>query len=89
MSKISSYRRRYWDLSLAFKGEGPLCYCIDIEELFQTLGVVHMVDKWRLFIDSSQTSLKAVLLHVGNKKPPSKLHTLFSKKNLKTIIKSC
>jgi len=25
---------------------------------------------WRLFIDSSKTSLKAVLLHNGNIKPP-------------------
>ena len=67
--KVSYYRKRNWDLSLVFKVEGSLCYCHDIEELFQTLGIVHIVNKWRLFIDSSKRSLKAVLLHIGNKKP--------------------
>ena len=67
--KVSYYRKRNWDLSSTFKVEGPLCYCHDIEELFQILGIVHIVNKWRLFIDSSKRSLKAVLLHIGNKKP--------------------
>ena len=67
--KVSYYRKRNWDLSSAFKVEGPLCYCHDIEELFQTLGIVHIVNEWRLFIDSSKRSLKAVLLHIANKKP--------------------
>ena len=40
-----------------------------MEELFQTLGVVHIVKEWRAFIDSSKRSLKAVLLHIKNKKP--------------------
>ena len=67
--QVSYYRKRNWDLSLVFKVEGPLCYCHDIEELFQTLSIVHIVNEWRLFIDSSKRSLKAVLLHIGNKKP--------------------
>ena len=67
--KVSYYRKRNWDLSSAFKIEGPLCYCHDIEELFQTVGIVHMVNEWRLFIDSSKKSLKALLVHIGNKKP--------------------
>ena len=67
--KVSYYRKRNWELSSALKVEGPLCHCHDIEELFQTLGIVHIVNKWRLFIDSSKRSLKAVLLHIGNKKP--------------------
>ena len=73
--KVSYYRKRNWDLSSAFKVEGPLCYCHDIEELFQTLGIVNIVNEWRLFIDSLKRSLKAVLLHIGNKNPPSLLHT--------------
>ena len=67
--KVSYYRKHNRDLSLAFKVERPLCYYHDMEELFQTLGVVHIVNKWRLFIDSSKRSLKEVLLHIGNKKP--------------------
>ena len=65
--KVRYYRKRNWDLSLAFKVEGPLCYCHDIEELLQTVGIVHIVNEWRLFIDSSNRSLKAVLLHIENK----------------------
>ena len=33
------------------------------------LGCEHNPVDWRLFIDSSKTSLKAVLLHNGNTKP--------------------
>ena len=67
--KVSYYRKRNRDLSSAFKIERPPCYCHDMEELFQTLGVVHIVKEWRAFIDSSKRSLKAVLLHIGNKIP--------------------
>ena len=67
--KVSCYRKHNRDLSLAFKVERPLCYCHDMEELFQTLGVVHIVKECRAFIDSSKRSLKAVLLHIRNKKP--------------------
>ena len=35
----------------------------------QSLGYEDISDKWRLFIDSSKTSLKTVLLHNGNTKP--------------------
>ena len=66
--KGSYYRKRDRDLSSTFKVEGPLCCCHDIEEPFQTLGIVHIVNEWRLFIDSSKRSLKAVL-HIENKKP--------------------
>ena len=66
--KVSYYRKRNRGLSSAFKVEELLCYCHDIEELFQTLGTVHIVNEWRLFIDSSKRSLKAVLLHIGNRK---------------------
>ena len=68
--KVSCYRKRNRGLFSAFRVEGPLCYCHDIEELFQTLGLVHIVNEWRLFIDSSKRrSLKEVLLHIENKKP--------------------
>ena len=34
-----------------------------------TLRITHDPDEWRLFIDSSKTSLRAVLLHNGNVLP--------------------
>ena len=49
--------------------EGGLVYCIDIDGLMATLRITHYADEWRLFIDSSKISLKAVLLHNGNVLP--------------------
>jgi hypothetical protein len=41
-------------------------YCCNIPGLTQKYGVEYKVNEWRLFIDSSKRSLKAVLLHNGN-----------------------
>ena len=49
--------------------EGDLVYYNDIDGLMATLRITHDPDEWRLFIDSSKTSLKAVLLHNGNVLP--------------------
>ena len=64
-------------LRWALLGHGPylgwvpygICYCKDIDGLMNELGCEHNPVHWRLFIDSSKTSLKAVLLHNGNIKP--------------------
>ena len=42
-----------------------LVYCNNIADLMKSMG--HDYTEWRLFIDSSSRSLKAVLLHNGNK----------------------
>jgi len=44
-----------------------LCYCHDIEGLFQVMGNSCNPSEWRLVIDSSFRSLKVVLLHHTNK----------------------
>ena len=46
-----------------------LSYCTDIQGLFQEIGIVYSASDWRLFIDSSKQSFKAVLLHNGNVYP--------------------
>lgn len=46
-----------------------LAFCNDIYRLFERIGVPYDAKDWRLFIDSSKESLKAVLLHNGNKQP--------------------
>jgi len=43
--------------------------CKDVDGLFKALNMSHCSDEWRLFIDSSKGSLKAVLLHDGNALP--------------------
>lgn len=46
-------------------------YCTNIEGLMSALHLpVHNPINWRLFIDSSKTSLKAVLLHFDNRLSP-------------------
>lgn len=46
-----------------------ISYCTNIKLLFLRLNYPHKPIEWRLFIDGSCKSLKAVLLHITNKKP--------------------
>ena len=46
-----------------------LYFCTDIQGLFKEIGIAYSASDWRLFIDSSKRSLKAVLLHNGNVYP--------------------
>jgi len=49
--------------------EMGLVACTDIDGLVQTLNINHNPLDWWLFINLSQLSLKAVLLHNGNTLP--------------------
>ena len=42
-------------------------YCSNINGFMSTFKVQHIAENWRLFIDSSKRSIKAVLLHNRNK----------------------
>lgn len=66
---ITSFRTRNTELSKFFRDEDLLCFCDDIDGLFTEIGQEHDPSEWRLFIDSSKRSLKAVLLHNGNERP--------------------
>ena len=66
---ISFFRERHIDLASFFSKQDDVCYCIDIYGLMQSLDQQYEPSEWRLFIDSNKTSLKAVLLHNGNRKP--------------------
>jgi len=63
---MSVYRKRNEDLVQFFKMGRGLVACTDIDGLIQTLNINHNPLDWRLFIDSSQLSLKAVPFHNGN-----------------------
>lgn len=52
-----------------FSEEKGLVYCINIAKLFTLFAFTHEPKEWRLFIDSSASALKAVLLHNGNIQP--------------------
>ena len=66
---ISSLRIRNQSLAHYYASAENICYCKDIEGLMTELGCEHNPAHCRLFINSSKTSLKAMLLHNGNIKP--------------------
>ena len=49
--------------------QNAICFCNNVGGLFYSTGIPCIPSEWRLFIDSSSKSLKAVLLHDGNKYP--------------------
>lgn len=65
-TRTSQFRHRRKELVQFFAMSDNMCYCTDIQGLMSSLGVEHSTEAWRLFIDSSKASLKAVLLHNGN-----------------------
>ena len=67
--KGTFYRTRHAQLEKYFAAENGVCYRSDIPGLFEQFGFEHDPAEWRLFIDSSKSNLKAVLLHNGYKKP--------------------
>jgi len=70
--------------------ERGLVVCTDIDGLMQTLNINHNPLDWRLFIDSSQLSLKALLLHNANTLPSipvgHSVHNNESYENLKILM---
>jgi hypothetical protein len=69
-----------------------LCYCVNVDGLFQALVFTHNPVEWRLFIDSSSSSLKGVLLHNGNKHPSIpieySIHMKEKHDNVKDLLES-
>lgn len=65
----SAYRKRHMTFSQFYNVADALCYCSNVLGLFHEIGITHNANDWRLFIDSSSRSLKAVLLHNGNVYP--------------------
>lgn len=66
---VTAFRIRSANLAACFESFEKICYCKDIANLFTAMNQHLEVDDWRLFIDGSKTSIKAVLLNNGNVKP--------------------
>ena len=60
---ITFQRKKHRGFSTFFSFRKGLCYCHDIRGLFEAIGISCNTSDWRLFINSSSKSLKAVLLH--------------------------
>lgn len=69
--KATGYRNRQSEFQHFFvtNNENTYTYCNNIIALVNQIGMEYVAEDWRLFIDSSVTSLKAVLLHKTNKRP--------------------
>lgn len=65
-TSFSWYRHREKEFTQFFSKEGHLVFCNDVQGLMKCFDVEYDSSEWRLFIDSSKASLKAVLLHNGN-----------------------
>lgn len=68
-TKITVYRDRQKDFVPFFDVSEELYFCSDIDGLMGKMKIKHIPNEWRLFIDTGKSSLKAVLLHIGNKHP--------------------
>ena len=65
----SFYKKRQLDTATYYSMYGDLLHCNNIQELMEELQLEYTCEEWRLSTDSSKVSLKAVLLHNGNKFP--------------------
>lgn len=64
--KTTTFRSRNNELKGLFLTENTLTYCPNISSLLLKVGYPAEPEKYRLFIDSSRSSLKVALLHNGN-----------------------
>ena len=86
--EVTCQRKRHELFSNFFISEDGLCFCHDVTGLFEKIGIDLDPKEWRLFIDSSCKSLKAVLLHNGNKYPSLPLaHSVSLKENYNNVKK--
>lgn len=70
-TKVTGYRSRQSDLQAFFtvNEEKTYAYCDNVSTLMIAMDIEYDPKEWRLFIDASKASLKAVILHRSNKKP--------------------
>ncbi|XP_066436113.1 uncharacterized protein [Eleutherodactylus coqui] len=66
---VTCQRKRHHVFESFFSNQDGLYLCHDVRGLFDAIGITYSENDWRLFIDSSCKSLKAVLLHNGNMLP--------------------
>ena len=64
--RISVFRSRHNQFEPYFSMAEQVVYCHNVAGLIEDLKIQYANEEWRLFIGSSKTSLKAVLLHNGN-----------------------
>jgi hypothetical protein len=85
-TKVCFYRGRPEEFKDFFSREDGVVFFNDICSFMEVLGHEYNPDQWRLLIDSSKVSLKAVLLLNGNRFPSVPLaHVANMKKSNESI----
>jgi hypothetical protein len=85
-TKVCFFRNLQDEFKCFFSQENDLVFRTDIYSVMEALGHEHNTPEWHLFIDSSKVSLKAVLLHNGNKYPSVPLaHAISIKKSYENM----
>lgn len=85
---MTYYRTSGKSYAKYFAKSDGICYCKDVRGLFKELAQKYDPTEWRLFIDGSKYSLKAVLLHNGGKKPSVPVgHGIEMKESYETMAK--
>jgi len=64
---VCFYRGRHEEFKDFFSQKYGVQFWIDVCSVMEVLGHEYVPDQWRLFTDSSNVSLKVVLLHNGNR----------------------
>ena len=67
--RVTKQRQCHYIFSEYFILDEKVCYCHDINGLFEEIEFLYDPSDWRLFVDSSTRNLKVVLLHNGTKYP--------------------
>lgn len=67
--RVTAQRNRHRNFAKFFETKNGICFCSDVNSLFKAMNITHVSSEWRLFVDASSKSLKAVLLHNGNVLP--------------------
>ncbi|XP_061431765.1 uncharacterized protein LOC133357688 [Lethenteron reissneri] len=65
--QFADQRKRQQPFCSFFTRQDGLCFSHNVGSLVEAIGIACHQNEWRLFIDSSSRSLKAVLLYNGNK----------------------
>ncbi|GFQ88637.1 uncharacterized protein TNCT_250121 [Trichonephila clavata] len=81
--KITEYRTFEKNLLRFFENKEHVAACIVVNGLMNFMNINYDPNNWRLFVDSSKLSLKAVLQHKGNLLPSIPLgHSVHMKETL-------
>ncbi|XP_073532727.1 uncharacterized protein [Phyllobates terribilis] len=83
--QVTDQRKCHQIFSNFFSREDGLCSCNNVAGLFEAIGITCNPSEWKLFIDSSSRSLKAMLLLNGYPSLPM-AHSVYLKEDYTSVM---